>query len=103
MTYTEEQIASHVSDYATHHEVATDAVVISRRFVGDEVVGFVLSLDDVGHSRGRDEKFGELESADDVTCCVCGDDASADDCRLVATDHGPDHVCRLCTYNGDPK
>lgn len=39
----------------------------------------------------------------EVTCCVCGEDVPAvgGGVRMIATDHGPDHVCGGCKYEGD--
>lgn len=38
-----------------------------------------------------------------VCCCVCGEDVplDSDGLRMVATDHGPDHVCGDCEYKSD--
>lgn len=62
-TYSEGEIARYVNDYADHHDVEPDAVIIDRRFAdggkdGLAVIGFRLSLDVDGRSRGCDERFG---------------------------------------------
>lgn len=56
--YTEAEIEQAVADYATHHGVETDAVDVCRRYEDDCVIGFRLSLDVDGASRGCDERFG---------------------------------------------
>jgi hypothetical protein len=48
-----------ILDYAIHHGVETDAVFVLRNFREGRLVGFLLSLDRNGHSRGCDEKFGQ--------------------------------------------
>lgn len=58
-TYTDREIDRAIVDYAIHHDVETDAVVIDVREEGGAVVGFRLSLDVGGRSRGCDETFGE--------------------------------------------
>lgn len=50
----------------------------------------------------EDFEVERVEEEETVTCCVCGKDVPLDDdVRLIATDHGPDHVCGDCEYDGD--
>lgn len=58
--YTESEIQQHVADYADHYNVANVAVDVCRNYDGDgQVIGFRLSLDFGGCSRGCDEMYGE--------------------------------------------
>lgn len=57
--YAEKDIMEAVHDYAVHHEVETDEVSVTRNHDNDgRIIGFRLSLDVDGRSRGCDEKFG---------------------------------------------
>ena len=62
-TYTETEINESIRDYATQHEVELDAVLVDRHTgeyaQGPDVVGYRLSLDVDGVSRGCDETFGD--------------------------------------------
>ena len=58
----EADITQAVADYCDFHGVEADAVLIDRREMdGIGVVGFRLSLDIDGRSRGCDETFGAWE------------------------------------------
>lgn len=58
--YTDEQIQQAVTDYAIHHEVEADAVLVERSYTDGRLTGFRLSLDADGKSRGCDERYGEF-------------------------------------------
>lgn len=57
--YTEAEINEAVVAYAIHHEVEADAVLIDCTTADGGIVGFRLSLDTDGRSRGCDEVFGQ--------------------------------------------
>ncbi len=56
---TPEETVQAIRDYCVRHEVRPDFVLIDRQYDADgEVIGFRLSLDLDGRSRGCDETFG---------------------------------------------
>jgi hypothetical protein len=59
MNFSENEIAEHLKIYASFHEVDESAVVVSRNYLGDDVIGFRLSLDADDSQRGADETYGE--------------------------------------------
>ncbi len=56
--YSGDVIRQTVHDYAYRWEVDTDEVDVSINLSGNDIVGFRLSLDSAGRSRGCDESFG---------------------------------------------
>lgn len=58
--YTDREMMSAILDYADRNGVDKDHVVLSRLYdVDGYVIGFRLSLDFDGRSKGCDEVFGE--------------------------------------------
>ena len=62
-TYTKMDLDAAIVDYAVRHEVETDDVLIDRNYYDGLVIGFRLSLDVDGRSRGGDETFGNWRDA----------------------------------------